>query len=291
MLGKKYKPIALLLLPLALYLGLYTFNRKTNFLDRLATITGLEAVGWIVYPGQWIQRTGQGLWQDYIALLDVRRENEQLRQRIQDLKIRAMRLRSRADEAERLRELLSFSPPPDWSCTGSRIVGEQISPSDVLETVTLNKGHSDLVRPDMPALTPAGLVGKILKTSPHFSKLVLLTDPNSRIPVISSNHRSKAILKGRGADAALSLEYVARNSPLSEGEIVVTSGLGGIFPKGIPVARITQIEQTSHSLFQEVEARPLVNLRELEEVLLLRQSRKHKPEGLALDHSSLLRLD
>jgi len=291
LLGKKYKPIALLLLPLALYLGLYTFNRKTDFLDRLATITGLEAVGWIVYPGEWIQRTGQGLWQDYIALLDVRRENKQLRERIQNLKIRVMRLRSRADEAERLRELLNFSPPPDWNCTGSRIVNERISPSDVLETVTLNKGRSDLVHPDMPALTPAGLVGKILKTSSHFSKLLLLTDPNSRIPVISSKHRSKAILKGRGADAALSLKYVARNSPLSEGEIVVTSGLGGIFPKGIPVARITEIERTSHSLFQEVKAQPLVNTRGLEEVLLLRQSKEHKQNDLASGHSSLLRLD
>ena len=291
MLGNKSKPIALLLLPLALYLGLYTFNRKTDFLDRLATITGLEAVGWIVYPGEWIQRTGQGLWQDYIALLDVRRENEQLRQRIQDLKIRGMRLRSRAEEAERLRELLSFSPPPDWSCTGSRIVGERISPSDALETVTLNKGGSNLVRPDMPALTPEGLVGKILKTSPHFSKLLLLTDPNSKIPVISRNNRSKAILKGMGADAALSLKYVARHSPLSKGEIVVTSGLGGIFPKGIPVARITEIEQTTQSLFQEVKAQPLVNTQGLEEVLLLRQSKEPKPEDLAPAHSSPLRLE
>jgi rod shape-determining protein MreC len=94
-----------------------------------------------------------------------------------------------------------------------------------------------------------------------------------------------------GADAALRLKYVARHSPLSKGEIVVTSGLGGIFPKGIPVARITEIEQTTQSLFQEVKAQPLVNTQGLEEVLLLRQSKEPKPEDLAPAHSSPLRLE
>lgn len=289
--GTKSKLIALLLLPLALYLCLYTINRRTGFLDSLANRTGLEAVGWIVAPVDWIQHTSRDLWQDYIALLHVRRENERLRQRVQELEIRQMRLRSRAAEAERLSEFLGFSPPPDWDCTGARIVGQRMSPPDALQTVLLNKGYADAVHPGMPALTPTGLVGQVLKTSSHFSKLLLITDPNSKVPVIGRQSRTKAILKGRGTGNAPQLDYVARNMPLSEGEIVVTSGLGMVFPKGIPVGRIRNIEQPSHSLFQEVEAELLTDPSGLEEVLLLHRSTGYRPMDSVIDPAALLRRD
>jgi rod shape-determining protein MreC len=289
--GTKSKLIALLLLPLALYLCLYTINRRTGFLDSLATLTGLEVVGWIVAPADWVQQTSEDLWQDYIALVRVRRENERLKQRIHELKIQQMRLRSRAAEAERLRDLLGFSPPPGWSCTGARIVGERMSPPDVLQTVLLNKGSTDAVHPGMPALTPTGLVGQVLKTSPHFSKLLLLTDPNSKVPVIGRQSRTKAILKGRGTSNAPQLDYVTRNTPLSKGEIVVTSGLGGVYPKGIPVGRIQGIEQPGHSLFQEVQAELLSDPSGLEEVLLLRRSARQRPKDSVIDPAALLRRD
>lgn len=281
--GSKSKLLALLLLPLALYLCLYTINRRTGFLDSLATRTGLEAVGWIVAPVDWIQRTSLDLWRDYVALVNVRRENERVKQRIQELEIQQMRLRSRVAETKRLRRLLGFSPPPAWNCTGARIVGERMSPSDALRTVLLNKGSANAVHPGMPALTPTGLVGQVLKTSQSFSKLLLITDPNSKVPVIGRQSRTKAILKGRGAGNAPQLDYVARNTPLSEGEIVVTSGLGGVFPKGIPVGRIQSIEQPGQSLFQEVKVRLLSDPGGLEEVLLLHHSARDRPKDSVLD--------
>lgn len=291
MTGTKSKITALLLLPLALYLCLYTINRRTGFLDSLASLTGLEAVGWIMAPVDWVQHTSGALWQDYIALIHVRRKNELLKQRVQELEIRQMRLRSEAAEAERLRMLLGFSPPPDWNCTGARIVGERMSPPDALQTVLLNKGDAHAVHPGMPALTPNGLVGQVLKTSSHFSKLLLVTDPNSKIPVIGRQSRTKAILKGRGTGNAPQLDYVARNTPPSEGEIVVTSGLGRVFPKGIPVGRIQSIEQPSHSLFQEVQAELLSDPSGLEEVLLLRRSDRQRPKDSVIDPARLLRRD
>lgn len=289
--GTKSKLAALFLLPLALYLALYSFNQRTGLLDRLASVSGLEVVGWVTIPGDWAKETSYGLWRDYVALWGVRQENKELRQKNRDLRVRLMRLQSQAAEAERLRDLLEFSPPPGWNCTGARIVAERLTPSDTLQTVLLSKGSMHTVHSGMPGLTPSGLVGHVLKTSPHFSKLLLITDPNSKIPVIGSNNRTKAILKGNGPRAELQLEYVTRNRPLSKGEIMVTSGLGGLFPKGIPVARVTAIDQPQNALFQEVHAEPVAHLGGQEEILLLRQSDRNPPENWILDPASLTSLD
>jgi len=289
--GPKSKLVVLFLLPLALYLALYSLNQRTGLLDRLASLSGLEAVGWVTVPGDWAKETSYGLWRDYVALWGVRQENKKLRQQNRDLRIRLMRLQSRAAEVERLRGLLEFSPPPAWNCTGARIVAERLTPSDALQTVLLNKGSTNTVHSGMPGLTPAGLMGRVLKTSPHFSKLLLITDPNSKIPVIGTNNRTKAILKGKGPRSDLQLEYVPRNRPLSEGEIMVTSGLGGLFPKGIPVARITAINQPRDALFQKVLAEPVADLGGQEEILLLRQSSRNPPESWILDPASMTSLD
>ena len=283
MLGTKSKLFALFFIPLVLYLGLYSFNRRTGWLDSAAEWTGLEVVGWIVVPGDWIRNTTREMWRDYVALWTVRQENKQLRRENRDLRIRAMRLQSLAAEAERLRALLELSPPGSWACTGARVAGERMSPSDALQTVLLSKGRTDEVRPGMPAITSKGLAGQVLKASPHFSKLLLLTDANSKIPVVAKEHRIKAILSGTGPEREPRLEYVARNAPLEEGEILVTSGLGGMFPKGIPVGRVTGIEQPEHTLFRKVTAEPLVDPRGLEEVLLLRKPRPIRPDLFSFD--------
>ena len=289
--GTKSKLVALFLLPLALYLALYSFNQRTGWLDHLASVSGLEAVGWVTVPGDWAKETSYGLWRDYVTLWGVRQENKELRQQNRDLRVRLMRLQSQAAEAERLRGLLEFSPPPAWNCTGARIVAEQLTPSDALQTVLLNKGRMNTVHSGMPGLSPAGLLGHVLKTSPHFSKLLLITDPNSKIPVIGRNNRTKAILKGNGPKRDLQLEYVTRNRPLSDGEIMVTSGLGGLFPKGIPVARVTAINQPTNALFQKVQAEPVADLGGQEEILLLRQSGRKPPESWMLDPASMTSFD
>lgn len=291
MLGTKSKLFALFFIPLVLYLGLYSFNRRTGLLDNVAGWAGLEVVGWIVVPGDWIRDTSREMWRDYVALWNVRQENKQLRRQNRALRIRDMRLQSRAAEAKRLRALLELSPPQDWACTGARVAGERMSPSDALQTVLLSKGRTDEVRPGMPAITPDGLAGQVLKASPHFSKLLLLTDPNSKIPVLAREHRTKAILKGIGPGRKPQLDYVARNAPLEEGEILVTSGLGGMFPKGIPVGRVSGIEQPEHALFREVTAEPLVDPQGLEEVLLLRKPPPRRPDLFSFDPAWPIPLD
>ncbi len=251
------------------YLGLYTWNWKTHYLDRLAANTGLEAVGWILKPGNYVLDRGTKLWNRYLYLVDVRRENERLKERLDRIRSDVHELRATAREAARLRELLGFDSPSGWERQGARIVGHKLGITGILETVIVDKGSAHGVRRDQPVVCPAGVVGRIYKVSPHFSQVLLLSDPNSRLPVISRKHRVQSIASGQGSDSPLNVNYVPLNAPLDNGEIMLTSGLAGVFPKGYPVARITDIQISEVSLFQVVRAELLVHIRSLEEVFIL----------------------
>ncbi len=229
-------------------------------------------------PGKWVHNQAQYYLDHYVRLVQTSKENERLREEIQELELRLIRMQNKAAEAQRLRELLELDLPEDWSYTGARIIADRVSPSGAMETLILNKGSSQAVHKEMAALTPKGLAGKVIKTSRNFSQLLLPTDPNSNIPVVSYNNRSRAILTGQGPDSLPKLEYMTRDSPLSEGELLLTSGMGDVFPKGIPVARVVKVEQAEHSLFQEVRARLLTEFSRLEEVLLLQTGQKIEGE-------------
>ena len=118
-------------------------------------------------------------------------------------------------------------------------------------------------------LTPDGLVGRVIRVGASVSSALLVTDPNSRVPVLGRKHRSVGILFGQGPKNELILRYANQNAPLEAGEVLVTSGQARIFPKGLPVARVTRVDRSEIDLHLFVTARPLVDLDRLEEVLLL----------------------
>ncbi|MFP4391489.1 MAG: rod shape-determining protein MreC [Desulfohalobiaceae bacterium] len=268
----KPKSIVLVfLIPVILYLTLYTWNWKTGHLDQLASYTGLEFVGWVLAPGKWLQHKTQDFWSRYIYLQQVEKKNQNLEQRLQELHLRLAELRNQAAEAERLRALLELNPPEDWDYQAARIIAHRTGPNSLLKTFLINKGTQQGIRKDMPVVTPKGVVGRVRRASLNFSTVLLLTDPNSHIPVLSQQTRNNAIIQGQGPDKSLQVKYVGQNAPLFSREQLVTSGLAGIFPKGLPVARVEQIRHSELSLFQQVLAKPLVELQNLEEVLLLKQ--------------------
>jgi len=265
------------------YLGLYTWNWRTGFWDRLASKTGLEFVGWVLYPGEAVSRRVTDFWNRYVYLVGVRQENEDLRDETRRLNLEIIELRKEAAQARRLRDLLGFRSPESWTSEGATVIAHRMGPNAGLETVIVDKGSSDGFDVDTPVITPEGAVGRVFKVSPNFSDVLLLTDPNSRISVIGQQTRVNGILAGQGPGVLLQVLYVPINDSVEQGELLVTSGLGGVFPKGVPVARVVSIERSSISLFQTVLADPLVNFKDLEEVLLIR---KQEPENGASEAES-----
>ena len=259
------------LLALFLYLSLYTWNLRTGSLDRLAGHTGLEFVGIVLKPGTWVASRVADFWGHYIYLVGVRQENDVLKRDKERLLLEAAKYKEEAAEAARLRRLLDFSPPRPWTMEGARVIAHRLGPNAALNTVLTDKGTMAGFSVNAPVITPEGVAGRVLRAGLYSSTILLVTDPNSRIPVRGQIHRTSGILTGQGPGNLLQVGYVPLNAPLDQGETLLTSGLAGIFPKGLPVARVTKIERSEISLFQTVWAEPVVNLRDLEEVLLLRK--------------------
>lgn len=263
-----------LLVALFAYLSVYTWNLRTRHIDTLASYTGLEFIGWVIKPGQWVADKAVSFWERYIYLVGLREENELLSQGLEQMRMSNARLQERAAAADRLEKLLLFSPSPAWIREGGRVIMHRMGPESILETLLVDKGRLSDVQEDTPVTAPEGVVGRVLRVGATVSSVLLLTDLNSRIAVRGRKNRSTGIAIGMGpgkdgASALLQVRYVNLNAPLEEGEVLVTSGLAGIFPAGLPVAVVTAIERSNVSLFLTVRARPLVDIKRLEEVLLL----------------------
>jgi len=259
----------LLLLVLFLYLSLYTWNLRTGYLDELASYSGLEIVGWTLLPGKWLKSRVSGFLVDYVYLSGVQQENEELHKRLERMAATLARSKEEAAEVGRLRALLGFESPEPWQVTGARVLSYRFGAQSALETILVDKGENNGLDVNMPAVTSQCVVGRVFKTGLEYSLVLLLTDRNSRMSVMGQTSRSFGVLQGRGIDQPLEVGYIPLNSRMQEGEILVTSGLDEIFPKGLPVARVEGVVRPEDSLFLQVKASVLQDFKSLEEILVL----------------------
>lgn len=256
-------------LPLFLYFSVYTWNWKTGYLDRLSAFVGLDFSGWILTPGRLVQQNVSTFWSRYVYLVGVRQENEELSARLREAERDVLRLSEKAKAADRMAALLRFSPEASWNMRGCRVIGQKLGPNAILESMLVDAGSAHGVQANDPVISTKGVVGRVVRPGAHFSSVLLLSDPTSRIPVLTSEGRVPAIVQGQGPGAFLEVKFIPRNDQVSPGEILITSGQGGVFPKGIPVARVVEVTPADVSLFQKVYAEPLLALRYYEELLIL----------------------
>ena len=256
------------ILGLFIYLGLYSWNQRTGALDRLTEYTGLEVAGYVLGPCRWVADGISDAWNNYVYLVDTQEENAHLRRRVDQLSDALNIATEEREELLRLRGLLSMGPPDQWQGVGARVIANRLGPQAALVSVTLDRGFLDGAATNTPVTTPHGLVGRVLRASPHTATVLLITDINSRVAVLSQSGRVPGILAGTG-DEMLEVDYVPPNVRIQPGEIFITSGQDGIFPKGIPCARVIEARQSDTSPFQLITAEPLADLDNQEEVLLL----------------------
>jgi rod shape-determining protein MreC len=260
---KYKKPIFIL----ALFMGLFWLltiqvrNGRFPVLERpvLAVSGILERI--ITWPFKTLVSIGNG----YVFLVDTRQENVRLKEEIERMKIEKSIANELLLENERLREALEFRKTQPFSTVAVQVIGRDLSPAS--STVTINKGSANGIRKDMAVITSDGVVGKIQTALSGTAKVILLTDPGSTVAVRVQRNREEGLLEGRLISCAL--KYVSFYSDIQEGDLLVTSGLDGIYPKGLPVATVTGVSKHEASTFQSVVARPAVSLSRLEEALVL----------------------
>jgi len=262
---------------LILFLGMYSWNQRTRFLDDLAAKLGLEITGAVLAPVRSTQDAAENMWNRYFDLVGVREENEALRQKVDELEARLLANGEDLAELKRLRALVQLPVDQSWRPLGARVLSGRMGPNAVLDSITISRGYSTGGRPGTPLVTHLGLVGRVLKASAHSSIVLLLTDPSSRIAVFSQESRAPGILMGMGTGQKLEVNFVQRDAKVKPGEIIITSGLDGKYPKGIPVARVLRVAPSDYTQFMAIKAEPLVDLQHLEEVLLLESTGAPRP--------------
>jgi rod shape-determining protein MreC len=257
---------------LFVYLSLYTWNLRSGHLTRLSTYSGLDSVGMVLRPGRSLGDLAGGFVERYVSLVGLKQQNEALEAEVKALRLENMTLRERAEATDRVEKLLAFSEPPEWRREGARVIAHRVGPTAILETILVDRGKLSGALADTPVLSTEGVVGRIYRAGLTVSTVLLLIDPSSRVAVVGRDNRAAGIVYGMGADEKLMVKYVGLTSTIAQGEILVTSGMDGVYPKGLPVARVTSVKREEGTLFMDVQAEPLVDILRLEEVLLLKRA-------------------
>jgi rod shape-determining protein MreC len=169
-------------------------------------------------------------------------------------------------ENSRLKKILDFKTTLKGKTIPARIIGWDASPWRKI--VILDKGTNQEVQSDMAVIVPEGLVGRVLEAGPETAKVILLSDPDSRVSALSATSRTHGIAAGNGT-LKLELQYLDLDSEVSVDEIVISSGVGGIYPKGIRIGRIVNIARDGGGIHLLGTIDPFVNFSKLEEVLCI----------------------
>lgn len=206
------------------------------------------------------------VWHSYVDLRNVTDENTRLTREAGVLHRRIEQLEEQALETQRLQRLLAFRETSQAQFLTARIVGKDVT--NWFKTLLVDRGGQDGVRRNQPVVAPDGLVGRVVEVTLTSAKVQLLTDPVSAVGGLVQRTRVTGIVSGN-LGAGTRVRYLPLLADVAVGDMVLTSGMGGVFPKGIPIGRITAVERRSGALFQEASLQPAVDLSRLEEVLIL----------------------
>jgi rod shape-determining protein MreC len=219
----------------------------------------------------------------YFYLVDARKNYVDLLKSHRQLVLKAAALEEEHQENIRLRNLLGFKEEVKLEMVPARVIS--LGTSSFTHSLRIDKGSDDGIATSMAVVTADGVVGHVISSSSHYADVLLLPDPNSSVDVVDQETRSRGIVHGQDKDA-LRLEFVARNEEVQIGNRLVTSGLDGIYPKGLAVGTITEKRGDVANIFLEIIIKPMVTFSKLEEVLVI-TTRPNKEELMEIPFNSL----
>ena len=266
-LGRYRNLIVLVGVLFAQVLGLAVQVKRTNDSEstRLIRIWAVGAVTPFEKALVWTQTSSYNLWHNYFYLRGVRAENRSLKAQIEQMRLEQVRMSQDADQARRLQALLAFKEQFISETMAAQVIGS--SGSELSRSVYIDKGERDGIKPDMAVITADGIVGKVLRVYRSTALVLLIDDQTSGVGAILDKTRLQGILRGTPSGEVV-LEKVMSDETVPPGELVLTSGGDGIFPKGLLVGRVTKVAPGSE-LFLNIRVRPAADLNRLEEVLVV----------------------
>ncbi len=271
---KKYQSWISLVILIVLSLGIFSYSVKRSTETGFARRVVLEAIA----PLQRLINDSAGsladLWKRYLLLVRLEEENRSLRKEVALLRDQVVQYREGYAEGQRLRKLLALDEQSTRKTVAARVIDRP--PVSVFNTITISKGSVHGLRAGLPVLTDQGVIGRVMETAWHSSRVLLLVDGNSNIDALIQGSRTQGILQGyRSTECRM--KYVPKTEQVKTGDIVLSSGLGGNFPKGLILGVVAKADKGDGGLFQHIEVTPAVNLRDIEEVIVLSLEERPKP--------------
>lgn len=205
-------------------------------------------------------------WRHYFSLVSASRENDRLKKELSLANEKNDRLREVALSNFRLRKLLDFQESMTSRTIAAEVVGKD--PSLWYKTIIIDKGEVDGVRTGLPVVTPEGVVGQVTAVSGIHAKVTLIINYISGVDALVQRTRARGIVKG-SADRGCRLEYVLRKHDVRTDDVIISSGLDGVFPKGHRIGRVSVVVKHKAGVFQEITVIPYVDFEKLEEVLVV----------------------
>lgn len=208
----------------------------------------------------------QDVWNTYFMTLLAVKENMELKKKLG----KALEIRNRYEalelENKRLKKLVNYSDGVQDVYAAARIVGRD--PSPFFKTIIIDKGAKHSIIKGRPVLVPEGIVGQISEVAANYSRVLLIIDRNSSVDALVRNSRVRGIVKGNNAEYC-SFVYASRKDTIKEGELIVSSGLDQVFPKGLKIGRVLKMKKVHSRLFQDITVQTSVDFDRIEEVLVL----------------------
>lgn len=215
----------------------------------------------------WATGSVRDLWTGYFALRDVRAENARLRDEVNALQVQLQAERARAERADAYRSLLQLRARVPLETTGAEVIAAAANPA--FRTVTIDKGRGDGVTADMAVVAPSGVVGRVTQPGPRAALVQLIIDGNAAAGAVVERTRVQGIVVGLG-DGTLRMDYAPATGDVVTGDVVVTSGIDGLYPPGFVLGTVTRVAR-GDGLYHEIALQPAVDFSRLEDVLVVLQ--------------------
>jgi rod shape-determining protein MreC len=227
---------------------------------------------WVVHPlSEFILGTTNGaqvLWKKYVFLVETHSQNIELKKNIEDLKQQVLSLEQLKTENDRLKNLMNMPDVVQGPRIAAKIVGQDSTSESV--SFVLNAGKEHGLLPKMPVVTAEGVVGTVSRVFQGYSTVTAIVDPSHDIDGVILRTRSRFIVEGKARSGLTGrLKYLDRSEDVKVGDEVVTSGIDGVFPKGMLIGHVIYVKRPKFGVSQEAELRTSVDFGKLEEVLVI----------------------
>jgi len=208
----------------------------------------------------------KGIWKHYFLLISVSQENVRLNHSLKQAEEKNNRLKEVELSHDRLKKLFEFKETLHKRVVAAEVIGRD--PSPWFKTVIINKGRREGVERGMPVVIPEGIAGLVTDVSKTYAKILLVVDQNSAVDALIQRNRARGIIIGEPSGRLL-LQYVQRKHDIHVGDVVVSSGLDGVYPKGIRIGYVHEVDRPDSGIFQQLAVTPYADFEKLEEVLVV----------------------